>query len=42
VLTNTEYCGFRYGVLAENMFLLIVDQSIIYGVSADVDTAYSS
>nr|GFD37508.1 hypothetical protein [Tanacetum cinerariifolium] len=42
VLTNTEYWGFGNRVLAENMFFLIVDQSIIYGVSADVDTAHSS
>nr|GEY53041.1 hypothetical protein [Tanacetum cinerariifolium] len=39
---DTEYWVFRYEVLAENVFLLIVDQSIIYGVSADVDTTYSS
>ncbi|GKF90879.1 hypothetical protein Tco_0274580, partial [Tanacetum coccineum] len=31
-----------YGELAENVLLMIFDQSIIYGVSADVDTAYSS
>ncbi|GJV48604.1 putative mitochondrial protein, partial [Tanacetum coccineum] len=42
VLTNMEYWVFGYGVLAVNMLFLIVDQSIIYGVSADVDTAYSS
>ncbi|GJY96804.1 hypothetical protein Tco_0513714 [Tanacetum coccineum] len=37
----------RYGVsdlleLAENVLLMVFDQSIIYGVSTDVDTAYSS
>ncbi|GJT27655.1 berberine bridge enzyme-like protein 22 [Tanacetum coccineum] len=42
VLTNMEYWVFRYGVLAVNVLFLIVDQSIIYGVSADVDTTYSS
>ncbi|GJS27952.1 reverse transcriptase domain-containing protein [Tanacetum coccineum] len=31
-----------YGVLAVNVFLQNVDQSILYGVSADVDTTYSS
>ncbi|GJX89590.1 hypothetical protein Tco_0341604 [Tanacetum coccineum] len=31
-----------YGVLAESVLFLIFDKSIIYGVSADVDTAYSS
>ncbi|GJY30973.1 hypothetical protein Tco_0414468, partial [Tanacetum coccineum] len=36
------YWGFGYEVLAENVFFLIVDQSIRYGVSADMDTAYSS
>ncbi|GKB26768.1 hypothetical protein Tco_0866169 [Tanacetum coccineum] len=36
------YWLFGYGELAENVFLMVFDQSIIYGVSADVDTAYSS
>ncbi|GJT71666.1 retrovirus-related pol polyprotein from transposon TNT 1-94 [Tanacetum coccineum] len=31
-----------YGVLAESVLFLIFDQSIIYDVLADVDTAYSS
>ncbi|GJR58119.1 hypothetical protein Tco_1500281 [Tanacetum coccineum] len=31
-----------YNVLAENVLLLNVDQSILYGVSANVDTTYSS
>ncbi|GJX69844.1 hypothetical protein Tco_0305571 [Tanacetum coccineum] len=31
-----------YGVLAESVFFLIFDQSIIYDVYTDVDTAYSS
>ncbi|GJT22457.1 hypothetical protein Tco_0892394 [Tanacetum coccineum] len=31
-----------YGVLAESVLFLIFDQSIIYGVYTDVDTAYSS
>ncbi|GJR38328.1 hypothetical protein Tco_1214012 [Tanacetum coccineum] len=31
-----------YGELAENVFLMVFDQSIIYGVSIDVNTAYSS
>nr|GEX47548.1 hypothetical protein [Tanacetum cinerariifolium] len=45
---DTEYRPIRsigvfgYGVLAENVFFLIFDQSIIYGVYTDVDTAYSS
>ncbi|GJX83151.1 hypothetical protein Tco_0332632 [Tanacetum coccineum] len=37
-----EYWVFGYGALAVNVIFLIVDQSIIYGVSADVDTVYSS
>ncbi|GJY37711.1 hypothetical protein Tco_0424075 [Tanacetum coccineum] len=39
---GTAYWLFGYGELAENVLLMIFDQSIIYGVSADVDTAYSS
>ncbi|GJW07935.1 hypothetical protein Tco_1570358 [Tanacetum coccineum] len=31
-----------YGVLAESVLFLIFDQSIIYDVYTDVDTAYSS
>ncbi|GJU51808.1 putative reverse transcriptase domain-containing protein [Tanacetum coccineum] len=31
-----------YGVLAESMLFLIFDQSIIYDIYTDVDTAYSS
>ncbi|GJS90526.1 hypothetical protein Tco_0773162 [Tanacetum coccineum] len=31
-----------YGVLAESVIFLIFDQSIIYDVNTDVDTAYSS
>ncbi|GJS14641.1 hypothetical protein Tco_0409113 [Tanacetum coccineum] len=38
VLTNTPYPFLGYEVLAENVFFLIFDQSIIYGVSM----AYSS
>ncbi|GKE99552.1 hypothetical protein Tco_0022903, partial [Tanacetum coccineum] len=36
------YWLFGYGELAEIVLLMVFDQSIIYGVSADVDTAYSS
>ncbi|GJV77536.1 hypothetical protein Tco_1509120 [Tanacetum coccineum] len=39
---GTAYWLFGYGELAENVLLKVFDQSIIYGVSADVDTAYSS
>ncbi|GKC36246.1 hypothetical protein Tco_1048630, partial [Tanacetum coccineum] len=39
---GTAYWLFGYGELAENVLLMIFDQSIIYGVSADVDTVYSS
>ncbi|GKB63059.1 hypothetical protein Tco_0919245, partial [Tanacetum coccineum] len=39
---GTAYWLFGYGELAENVLLMIFDQSIIYGVSADMDTAYSS
>ncbi|GJS82383.1 hypothetical protein Tco_0748924 [Tanacetum coccineum] len=39
---GTAYWLFGYGELAENVLLMIFDQSIIYGVSADVDTTYSS
>ncbi|GJT07873.1 ty3-gypsy retrotransposon protein [Tanacetum coccineum] len=39
---GTMYWLFGYGELAENVLLMVFDQSIIYGVSADVDTAYSS
>ncbi|GJY66616.1 hypothetical protein Tco_0468854, partial [Tanacetum coccineum] len=38
LIGNTEYWVFGYGVLAKNVFFLIFDQSIIYGVSM----AYSS
>ncbi|GKA61074.1 hypothetical protein Tco_0760481, partial [Tanacetum coccineum] len=41
-LLGTAYWLFGYGELAENVLLMVFDQSIIYGVSADVDTAYSS
>ncbi|GJS18021.1 hypothetical protein Tco_0412493 [Tanacetum coccineum] len=40
--SNTAYRLFGYGELAENVFLMVFDQSIIYGVSVDVNTAYSS
>ncbi|GKF09288.1 hypothetical protein Tco_0043512, partial [Tanacetum coccineum] len=40
--SDTAYWLFRYGELAENVFLMVFDQSIIYGVSVDVNTAYSS
>ncbi|GJR18806.1 hypothetical protein Tco_0967333 [Tanacetum coccineum] len=36
------YWLFGYGELAKNVLLMVFDQSIIYDVSADVDTAYSS
>ncbi|GKD74516.1 hypothetical protein Tco_1332798, partial [Tanacetum coccineum] len=39
---GTVYWHFGYGELAENVLLMVFDQSIIYGVSADVDMAYSS
>ncbi|GJU19949.1 ty3-gypsy retrotransposon protein [Tanacetum coccineum] len=39
---GTAYSLFRYGELAENVLLMVFDQSIICGVSTDVDTAYSS
>ncbi|GJR05970.1 hypothetical protein Tco_0528954 [Tanacetum coccineum] len=39
---GTVYWLFGYGELAENMLLIVFDQGIIYGVSADVDTACSS
>ncbi|GJS83719.1 hypothetical protein Tco_0750260 [Tanacetum coccineum] len=36
------YWLFRYIELVENVLLMVFDHSIIYGVFADVDTAYSS
>ncbi|GJY18936.1 hypothetical protein Tco_0390427, partial [Tanacetum coccineum] len=39
---GTAYWLFGYGELAENVLLMVFDQSIIYGVSADMDTVYSS
>ncbi|GKC51118.1 hypothetical protein Tco_1073863, partial [Tanacetum coccineum] len=39
---GTVYWHFGYGELAENVLLMVFDQNIIYGVSADVDTTYSS
>ncbi|GJR38330.1 hypothetical protein Tco_1214014 [Tanacetum coccineum] len=39
---DTAYWLIGYGELAENVFLMVFDQSIIYGISVDVDTAYSS
>ncbi|GJW13295.1 cytochrome P450 CYP82D47-like protein [Tanacetum coccineum] len=39
---GTVYWLFGYEELAENVLLMVFDQSIIYGVSADVDTTYSS
>ncbi|GJW00774.1 hypothetical protein Tco_1556025 [Tanacetum coccineum] len=40
--SDTAYGLIGYGELAENVFLMVFDQSIIYGVSVDVDTTYSS
>ncbi|GJS90226.1 putative reverse transcriptase domain-containing protein [Tanacetum coccineum] len=37
-LLGTAYWLFGYGELAKNVLLMVFDQSIIYGVSADVDT----
>ncbi|GJS83718.1 hypothetical protein Tco_0750259 [Tanacetum coccineum] len=36
------YWLFGYGELTENVLPMVFDHSVIYGVSADVDTAYSS
>ncbi|GJU68957.1 hypothetical protein Tco_1255216 [Tanacetum coccineum] len=41
-IMGTAYWLFGYEELAENVLLMVFDQSIIYGVSAGVDTAYSS
>ncbi|GJX56606.1 hypothetical protein Tco_0286503 [Tanacetum coccineum] len=41
-IMGTAYWLFGYGELAENVLLMVFDQSIIYGVSTDVDTTYSS
>nr|GEX01355.1 hypothetical protein [Tanacetum cinerariifolium] len=42
VSLGTAYWLFGYEELAENVLLMVFDRSIIYGVSVDVDTAYSS
>ncbi|GJT55265.1 hypothetical protein Tco_0990319 [Tanacetum coccineum] len=39
---GTAYWLFGYGELAENVLFMVFDQSIIYDVYTDVDTAYSS
>ncbi|GJS24200.1 hypothetical protein Tco_0452832 [Tanacetum coccineum] len=39
---GTTYWLFGYGELAENVLLMVFDQSIIYGVYTNVDTTYSS
>ncbi|GJX44572.1 hypothetical protein Tco_0261248 [Tanacetum coccineum] len=41
-IMGTAYWLFGYEELAENVLLMVFDQSIIYGVSAGMDTAYSS
>ncbi|GKB63588.1 hypothetical protein Tco_0919774 [Tanacetum coccineum] len=40
--SDTAYWLIGYGELAQNVFLMVFDQSIIYDISVDVDMVYSS
>ncbi|GJT16487.1 hypothetical protein Tco_0875193 [Tanacetum coccineum] len=41
-IVRIPYGASGYGILAANVLLLNVDRSILYDVSDDVDTSYSS